>query len=57
MIGMLPYLRSQYGDTVKSYLSQQAVQMQARQRWDKNKGGLVGKDDKFIADTPKADSC
>ena len=36
------YLKSLYGNTVKSYFSQGTVSMQSNQRWDKDKGGVIG---------------
>ena len=56
MTGLLPYLKSIYGDTVESYFSQGAVSMQSNQRWDKDKGGVIGKDDEFIARASTSDS-
>ena len=56
MAGLLPYLKSKYGDSVESYFSQGAVAMQSRQRWDKDKGGLVGEDEVCITNESKSDS-
>ena len=56
MAGLLPYLKSKYGDSVESYFSQGAVAMQSRQRWDKDKGGLVGEDEIGITNESKSDS-
>ena len=30
--------------------------MQSKQRWDKDKGGVIGEDDEFIATASKSDS-
>ena len=56
MTGLLPYLKSQYGDTVESYFSPGAVTMQSKQRWDEDKGGVIGEDDTFITSTSAEDS-
>ena len=51
MTGLLPYLKSMYGDSVESYFSPGAVGMQSKQRWDQEKGGVIGEDDEFISST------
>ena len=48
MTGLLPYLKGEYGDSVETYFSQGAVTMQSKQRWDSEKGGVIGEDDEFI---------
>ena len=56
MTGLLPYLKGEYGDSVESYFSQGAVDMQSKQRWDSEKGGVIGEDDEFIATVSKSES-
>ena len=56
MTGLLPYLKGEYGDSVESYFSQGAVAMQSKQRWDNDKGGVIGEDDEFIATASKSES-
>ena len=56
MTGLLPYLKSLYGDTVESYFSQGAASMQSNQRWDKDKGEVIGEDNEFIAGASTLDS-
>ena len=53
---LLPHLKSKYRDTVESYFSPGAVAVQLRQRWDKDKGGLVGEDNACITDESTSDS-
>ena len=48
MTESLPYLKLIYGNTVESYFLAGVVTMKSRQRWDKNKGGVIGEDDDFI---------
>ena len=56
MTGLLPYLKSLYGDSVESYFSPGAVGMQSKQRWDHEKGGVIGEDDEFITSASAEDS-
>lgn len=57
MTGMLPYLKSLYGDTVDSYSLLDAVFMQSNQwLWDKDRGGVIGEDDEFISSMSTRDS-
>ena len=56
MTGSLPYLKSFYGNTVKLYFSPGAVSMQSKQRWDKEKGGVIGEDEKSISSMTGVDS-
>ena len=54
--GLLPYLKSLYGDSVEYYFSPGAVDMQSKKRWDKEKGGVIGEDDEFISSISVEDS-
>ena len=56
MTGLLPYLKSLYGDSDESDFSPGTVSMQSKQRWDKEKGGVIGEDDEFISSTSAEDS-
>ena len=56
MAGLLPYLKSKYGDTVESYYLPDAVSMQSRERWGKGKGVLVGEDEVCVTNESKSDS-
>ena len=56
MTVLLPYLKSQYGDTVESYFSPGAVTMKSKQRWDEDKVVVIGVDDTFITSTSAEDS-
>lgn len=56
MTGLLPYLKLLYGSTVESYFPPGAVTIQSTQRWDKNKGGVIGEDDEFMTSSSAEDS-
>ena len=49
MTGLLAYLKSIYGTVVEEYFTEDCIAMQAHQKWDMAKGGIINDDDDMLA--------
>ena len=49
MSGLLPYLKTEYGDSVIQYFNEDCITMIDLQKWDKDKGGIINEDDAMLS--------
>ena len=56
MSGLLAYLKTEYGDSVKQYFNEDCLIMQDAQKWDKDKGGIINEDDLMLAESAQTSS-
>ena len=56
MSGLLPYLKNEYGESVKQYFNEDCITMQDLQKWDKDKGGIVNEDDAMMSEFANSSS-